>query len=398
MYNRRAIVVILILSVQTLFGCANSEAQSNVADSAQNKIQLLIDSVSPILWQHNENLYRFRQLQFKERTVALDLQNKEEEYKQLTQFDFTNYCSLDSAQKKKFSDSLKARLTNIISSYNIITEIKNNQKQILVELNQVTELIDKNKLAFVKIKQIVTNATSGIKNSLSVRINGVNYRLYFVDGSTNEVIIHHSKAGEPSTIKNTLASYQEKSIVPLMITNGGMYMPDYQPQGLLIDNFKKYKPIDTGSQKGSLNFYLQPNGVFVIDSIGRFKILSTNNYYNQYSNKETSVKYATQSGPMLINADTINSNFSYGSTNVNIRSGVGTISSSRALFIISDNPVNFYDFAVIFRDIFSCSNALYLDGAISKMYIKHSNKDLLEVSRNDGHFGPMISIIDKRSN
>ncbi|MEO1653305.1 MAG: phosphodiester glycosidase family protein, partial [Bacteroidota bacterium] len=80
--------------------------------------------------------------------------------------------------------------------------------------------------------------------------------------------------------------------------------------------------------------------------------------------------------------------FTPGSHNKYIRSGVGVISPNQIVFIISRQPVNFYDFARIFRDYFKCKNALYLDGAISKMFLP-------EIGRFDlgGEFGPMIGII-----
>ena len=48
----------------------------------------------------------------------------------------------------------------------------------------------------------------------------------------------------------------------VMITNGGMFDPDYSPHGLLICDGKLYKKLDLRTAKGA-NFYLQPNGVFI---------------------------------------------------------------------------------------------------------------------------------------
>jgi uncharacterized protein YigE (DUF2233 family) len=88
-----------------------------------------------------------------------------------------------------------------------------------------------------------------------------------------------------------------------------------------------------------------------------------------------------------VNGD-INPNFKKGSTNVNIRSGVGYMSSSKVVFIISNEEINFYDFAKVFKDCFGCTDALYLDGAISQMYLP-------EIGRYDsgGNFGGIIGII-----
>ena len=46
--------------------------------------------------------------------------------------------------------------------------------------------------------------------------------------------------------------------------NGGMYLPNLSPQGLYIENGKVIKQLDK-TQEAYGNFYLQPNGVFLIE-------------------------------------------------------------------------------------------------------------------------------------
>ena len=89
---------------------------------------------------------------------------------------------------------------------------------------------------------------------------------------------------------------------------------------------------------------------------------------------------------MLLIDGRINSKFTAHSNNLNIRSGVGVINDGKIIFLISTEKINFFDFAFIFKDIFHCKNALYLDGAISEMYFKGSGKKPL------GEFGPMIGV------
>ena len=82
--------------------------------------------------------------------------------------------------------------------------------------------------------------------------------------------------------------------------------------------------------------------------------------------------------------------FNHGSKSKKLRSGVGIMEDGRMIFIISNNSItNFHDFATIFKDIYRCKNALFLDGVISKMYIKDINQEL------GGNFGPIISISKK---
>ncbi|MEM1321549.1 MAG: phosphodiester glycosidase family protein [Bacteroidota bacterium] len=169
----------------------------------------------------------------------------------------------------------------------------------------------------------------------------------------------------------------------LFATNAGMYTPERAPQGLYVEEGKALIPVDT-VQSSYGNFYLQPNGIFCIYPNKRSEILTT----EQFLAKDLETLYATQSGPMLVINGRIHHKFTKGSKNKYIRSGVGIINSSKIVFIISRKPVNFYDFATLFRDYFGCRNALYLDGNISRMYLPQLKRNQL-----GGSFGPMIGIV-----
>jgi uncharacterized protein YigE (DUF2233 family) len=181
-----------------------------------------------------------------------------------------------------------------------------------------------------------------------------------------------------------------KVLVPnaSMLTNAGIYKPDRYPQGLYISI-----DVHPGKFKINLrdpnndNFYLLPNGVFFIDTNNSAAILESRDFSMIYKKNLNEIKIATQSGPMLVVDGKIHPEFRKGSKNLNIRSGVGIIDSNKVVFVISKERVNFFDFASFFKDIFGCKNALYLDGAISEMYIR----DLNEVSGKQ-RFGPMISV------
>jgi len=161
--------------------------------------------------------------------------------------------------------------------------------------------------------------------------------------------------------------------------NGGMYGPDHLPKGLFIENGSVQSPLDTSS--GSGNFYIKPNGVFYVTADQIPVICDTKIFRNSGS-----MKYATQSGPMLVIGGQIGSAFTQGSANVNIRNGVGVLPDNKVVFAISKVPVNFYDFANYFKSI-GCKNALYLDGFISRAYIPEKNW-----MQTDGDFGVIIGI------
>jgi uncharacterized protein YigE (DUF2233 family) len=161
--------------------------------------------------------------------------------------------------------------------------------------------------------------------------------------------------------------------------NGGMYNKDLSPQGLYIENGKVMTKLDT-TEKGYGNFYLQPNGVFYLTTDNVPFICKTNDFIN-YQN----VEYATQSGPLLLIDGQIHPKFNDGSKNVHIRNAVGILSNGNLLFAVSKEKINFYDFAVYFKNK-GCKNALYLDGFVSRTYLP-----LKHWEQFDGNFGVIIA-------
>ena len=170
----------------------------------------------------------------------------------------------------------------------------------------------------------------------------------------------------------------------LIATNGGMYNKNRDPQGLLIQNGQLKTPLDLATT-GKGNFYLQPNGVFLIDQNNRPHVVETQSF--DQGQQQFNPVWATQSGPMLVTAGQINTKFNANSTNKFVRSGVGIIDEHHVAFVISKAPVNFYHFAEVFRDILGCQNALFLDGVVSRMYCPEAGR-----YETDGSFGTIITI------
>ncbi len=174
---------------------------------------------------------------------------------------------------------------------------------------------------------------------------------------------------------------------PLMCMNLGIFDINQTPLGVLYANGKKLHGINIA--KGTGNFYLEPNGVFIIEKSGLSKVLTTEDFMKN-AGDTTNIKHATQSGPMLVIKDEINAAFNKNSQNVFIRNGVGVMQDGNIIFIISDEAVSFYEFAEIFRDRFKCENALYLDGSISKLYAPK-----IQQTSNGGKFSAIIAIGEK---
>ncbi|MDW9379937.1 phosphodiester glycosidase family protein [Chryseobacterium sp. JV558] len=161
--------------------------------------------------------------------------------------------------------------------------------------------------------------------------------------------------------------------------NGGMFEPDNAPKGLYIEDFKILKSTDT--LQGNGNFYLQPNGVFYLTQNNQAGIVETKKFrYNK------AIRYATQSGPMLITNGKINPIFEENSKNLNIRNGVGILENGDLIFVMSKKEVNFYTLAEFFKNS-GCKEALYLDGYVSRTYLPEKNW-----IQKDGNFGVMIGV------
>ena len=162
--------------------------------------------------------------------------------------------------------------------------------------------------------------------------------------------------------------------------NAGMYHADFSPVGLLVQEGKQVAPLNLADGAG--NFFLKPNGVFLVTEDGPQVVESS-----QYSAVKGKVRLATQSGPMLLWDGVMHPGFREESRSRHIRNGVGVV-NGKVLFVISEQPVTLYAFAAFFRDELKCKNALYLDGSISRMYSE-------KLKRNDGgaNLGPMFGVV-----
>jgi uncharacterized protein YigE (DUF2233 family) len=154
----------------------------------------------------------------------------------------------------------------------------------------------------------------------------------------------------------------------LFAMNAGMYRGDYSPLGLFVANGHELHRINMASGYG--NFYLQPNGVFVLSTSGA-RLVET----AEYRTLTEPVTLATQSGPLLVRAGQINSNFDPQGTSKFVRNGVGVVNANEVVFAITEQPVNFYEFALLFRDRLQCKDALYLDGSVSSLYARSLGRD-----------------------
>lgn len=164
--------------------------------------------------------------------------------------------------------------------------------------------------------------------------------------------------------------------------NAGMFSPDRLPIGLYVEEGVTLKALNR--REGPGNFHMLPNGVFWLDPSAdtRAGVSETQRFHTSAHEPE----FATQSGPMLVIDGALHPRFNAGSTSRHIRNGVG-VEGERVVFAISDEPVNFHTFASLFRDHLRTPNALYLDGAISRLYAPN-----LDRSDSGLPLGPMVVV------
>lgn len=261
---------------------------------------------------------------------------------------------------------------------------KKQAKDLQSLVNEYSRLDSTNQTALDSCKaqmhRVIKDSTCGFK----LEVGGVKYLVFVADLDSHTVSTHLYQPHSQTNYSN-IATLKQHLQTPLMITNAGMFTPEHQPEGLYIEDGKKLFDLDTLNPNNGLNFYLQPNGVFYTTKNHTAHIVKTEDFKN-----DSSIVSATQSGPMLVIDGKLHPAFKKESTSLHIRSGVGIISNKKVVFACTIDKSNFYYFASTFKDIFGCKDALFLDGAISLMYIKGINDNTLS-----GDFGPMISITRK---
>jgi uncharacterized protein YigE (DUF2233 family) len=171
----------------------------------------------------------------------------------------------------------------------------------------------------------------------------------------------------------------------LLAMNAGMYHEDLSPVGLLVENGQEKAPLNLADGTG--NFFLKPNGVFLIGKDGKAAIMET----NAYAAAKPDVAFATQSGPMLVIDGRLHPRFEANGVSRYVRNGVGVRDADTVVLAVSRSEVSLGSFARLFRDMLNCPNALFFDGAVSAL----SNGERMIVGGNYPA-GPIIAVSAKR--
>ncbi|MDP3959868.1 MAG: phosphodiester glycosidase family protein [Pseudorhodobacter sp.] len=188
------------------------------------------------------------------------------------------------------------------------------------------------------------------------------YTICEVSAGEDLRLFHTAPDGTPfasfERVNTTLASTGERLEFAM---NAGMYHPDRSPVGLLIENRMQRAGLVTRNGPG--NFGLLPNGVFCVTD--RFAVIES----RAFKSAPPTCRHATQSGPLLVMAGKLHPRLRPNSASRHIRNGVGvSADGQRAVFAISQTPVNLAQFARLFRDGLGLPDALYFDGNVSRLF------------------------------
>jgi len=151
--------------------------------------------------------------------------------------------------------------------------------------------------------------------------------------------------------------------------NAGMFHEDLTPVGLYIQ--EGHLLHSANMRNGPGNFHMKPNGVFYFSRYGTAGVMETGHFLQSGLKPD----YATQSGPLLVTDNQLHPKIAITGTSQKIRNGVGVRNNHEVIFAISEEPVTFFRFASLFRDILHCPDALFLDGSISSLYAPALNRD-----------------------
>lgn len=329
--------------------------------------------------------------------------------------DKTNYLDLRKLLLEEIAINLEFKKSDISDSlyklkrikgdslilYNPIIKLLNAKHNYLNhEIDSINCQLDSTFYDRKSIINIYVNGIIALKNQIKIESSkyffNVNYKntTYTCIVANNDLVnvrILSNDFGYPVALSKFWQRLNHENTISIF--NAGMFLPDGSAQGLLIENYVIKSKLDTSTGIKYGNFYLYPNGIFYLDQSNNYYIKNTIDFSESLnSNLKTRVKYATQSGPLLVLNNKIHKSFRYNSVSTYIRNGVGlvdTINNTKAFFVISKKPVNLFDFAVFFKDILGCRDALYLDGAISSLYYSNENNTFGSL---DGNIGPIISI------
>ena len=205
-------------------------------------------------------------------------------------------------------------------------------------------------------------------NITQMRVGDVTFAACEIDLRKDRLAMHwKSDTGEIYGSLHVLDAFQRRHGREVVCgTNGGIFDKSQKPLGLYIENRTLLRRPNL-RRSGYGNFYLQPNGVFVLYA-DRAEIVTTDEYQAMADTEKCRIEFADQSGPVLLRHGELNPLFIPDSTNTTTRNAVCVRGPASVALVATQDPISFHDFARALRDRFGCESALYLDGTLSTFY------------------------------
>jgi uncharacterized protein YigE (DUF2233 family) len=217
------------------------------------------------------------------------------------------------------------------------------------------------------------------------QIDGVTYHILRAPAAAVRVIWKDDGGTQLRTFPEVVAYLERGGAKVEMLMNGGIFEPGGVPSGLLIQSGRELRPVNRRPGKG--NFFLLPNGIFLIGAEGAAVIRT-----DEFVPGAKPIRHAVQSGPLLMRKGKVHPQFNAGSASRLHRNGVGVAKNGEVVLVMSDfhSPKfpNLFEFAEAFRSL-GCEDALFLDGDISQM------RWGAEINQPGNRFGSFIAVVGK---
>lgn len=215
-----------------------------------------------------------------------------------------------------------------------------------------------------------------------MEVDGITYHVVETTPNRLRILWKNAQGAQLGTFSAADAYLKGKGEHPVFFMNGGIFDVGAVPCGLLIQNGEILRPLNP--KEGDGNFFLKPNGVFMITSKDA-RIIDASEYVS-----DKDVRYAVQSGPLLLKNGQTHPVFRKESTSRLHRNGVGVTKDGRIILAITDlkSPrfPTLYEFADFFRKQ-GCPNALFLDGDISQIRTQE------DIAKPTNQFGSIIAVV-----
>ncbi|MEM6820652.1 MAG: phosphodiester glycosidase family protein [Verrucomicrobiota bacterium] len=217
------------------------------------------------------------------------------------------------------------------------------------------------------------------------KVEGITYRISRTSPDSLRIIWKDDQGASLNTFPKVSAFLSRKNTPPKLLMNGGIFDRNTHPSGLLIQDGTELSPVNR--EEGYGNFFLKPNGIFLIND-GKARIIST----TEYPLENTVVDQAVQSGPLLLRKQVIHPKFNKESSSRLHRNGIGIKEDGSVVMAMTDYNSykfpNLYEFAQLFLKL-QCNDALFLDGDISQM------ESGAEMKKPSNGFSSIIAVLNK---